>query len=113
MIDLILATDMTVHKKLQNSIEKLSKDLSLSKDPADRNKLRTKAMCADASNEDMKVRVSGEQCEKLLVLKVGLHLADIANPAKPQSICTFWARRVVQEFFEQGDKEKQMGLDIS
>lgn len=111
IIDLILATDMAVHKKLQNSIEKLSKELTMCKDPKDRNKLRTKVM--SATNEDMKVRVSGELCEKKLVLKVGLHLADISNPAKPQNICTYWAKRVVQEFFEQGDKEKAMNLEIS
>lgn len=83
----------------------------MSKDANGRNKLRTKADAA--TNDDMKVRVSGEACEKQLVLKVGLHLADIANPAKPQKICTYWAKRVVQEFFEQGDKEKAMNIEIS
>jgi cAMP-specific phosphodiesterase 4 len=50
--------------------------------------------------------------EPLLWLKLFLHLADISNPMKPFSICKAWSRRVLDEFFAQGDKEKSLGLPV-
>ena len=40
-----------------------------------------------------------------LLLTMALHAADICNPAKPVPIATTWARRSMDEFFKQGDKE--------
>ena len=50
---------------------------------------------------------------KLFFLEVLLHCSDISNPFKPFFICEQWADLVAAEFFQQGDKEAAMGLDIS
>jgi calcium/calmodulin-dependent 3',5'-cyclic nucleotide phosphodiesterase len=42
-----------------------------------------------------------------------LHSADISNPAKPWEIHTRWTARIMEEFFQQGDREKQLSLPIS
>lgn len=47
------------------------------------------------------------------ILPFILHLADISNPAKSLPTAVEWADRVLQEFFEQGDEEKELGLPIS
>merc|ERR1712232_1348201 len=47
------------------------------------------------------------------ILDVFLHCADISNPIKPFEMCKKWAWRVIDEFFAQGDQEKQLKLDIS
>jgi hypothetical protein len=36
------------------------------------------------------------------------HCADVSNPAKKKSLCLAWAR--VQEFFRQGDREREAGV---
>ncbi len=41
-----------------------------------------------------------------------LHSADVSNPFKPWPICRAWAGLVLEEFFLQGDKEKEMGLTV-
>merc|ERR550534_2861732 len=51
--------------------------------------------------------------EKIFVLEAGIHLADLSNPAKPLAIATDWAERIVQEFFAQGDRERELGIPIS
>ena len=42
-----------------------------------------------------------------------IHMADISNPTKPFEIYSIWAERVMNEFYLQGDKEKELGLPIS
>ena len=42
-----------------------------------------------------------------------VHAADISNPAKPPQIQFEWTRRVMTEFFMQGDLEASLGLPVS
>jgi len=47
------------------------------------------------------------------ILKALVHAADIGNPSRPFDICKMWALKILSEFFQQGDKERAMGLEIS
>jgi len=49
---------------------------------------------------------------KLPLLGMLLHLADVSNPLKPFQICHAWAWRVLDEYFAQGDEEKELGLPV-
>lgn len=42
-----------------------------------------------------------------------VHCADLSNPTKPLDIYRQWVDRIMEEFFRQGDKERDQGLDIS
>jgi len=46
-------------------------------------------------------------------LSMFVHCADIANPAKPGPFARTWTWRVMQEFYKQGDKEREMNIAIS
>mmetsp|Transcript_74296 Transcript_74296/g.208570 ORF Transcript_74296/g.208570 Transcript_74296/m.208570 type:complete len:330 (-) Transcript_74296:90-1079(-) len=41
-----------------------------------------------------------------------LHFSDISNPTKPFHICKRWAWCIVDEFFLQGDREKELGITV-
>merc|ERR1712113_890605 len=41
-----------------------------------------------------------------------LHVADVSNAMKPFELSKQWARRVVDEFFKQGDEEKRLGIPV-
>eukprot|EP00516_Mucochytrium_quahogii_P004862 CAMPEP_0203749716 /NCGR_PEP_ID=MMETSP0098-20131031/4163_1 /ASSEMBLY_ACC=CAM_ASM_000208 /TAXON_ID=96639 /ORGANISM=" , Strain NY0313808BC1" /LENGTH=630 /DNA_ID=CAMNT_0050638809 /DNA_START=2265 /DNA_END=4157 /DNA_ORIENTATION=+ len=47
------------------------------------------------------------------LLKTTLHCADVSNAAKSPRLCQRWAMLVQDEFFKQGDMEKENGLKIS
>lgn len=51
--------------------------------------------------------------ERHAILELVLHCSDISNPLKPYDLCAKWADLVVEEFFQQGDRERSGGLEIS
>ena len=46
-------------------------------------------------------------------LNVLIHAADISNPTKPMNVYNVWIDRIMEEFWNQGDKEKELKLPIS
>jgi cAMP-specific phosphodiesterase 4 len=40
-------------------------------------------------------------------------LADLSNPAKPIDLYRQWNERILEEYWRQGDREKQLGLEVS
>jgi len=51
--------------------------------------------------------------DKLMVIKMMVHLADISNPVKPFKLALIWTGLLYDEFFKQGDKEKEAGRPCS
>eukprot|EP01107_Rhizomastix_libera_P014968 TRINITY_DN5164_c0_g2_i1.p1 TRINITY_DN5164_c0_g2~~TRINITY_DN5164_c0_g2_i1.p1 ORF type:complete len:623 (-),score=160.51 TRINITY_DN5164_c0_g2_i1:3-1871(-) len=68
---------------------------------------------------DLKARVAAEEFKwdnaqvRLLTLKMMIKAADISNPARSWNLCEKWAGLVMEEFFEQGDMEKERELTVS
>eukprot|EP00301_Raphidiophrys_heterophryoidea_P014408 c2252_g1_i1.p1 GENE.c2252_g1_i1~~c2252_g1_i1.p1 ORF type:complete len:592 (+),score=117.75 c2252_g1_i1:267-2042(+) len=50
---------------------------------------------------------------RLRVMQQALHCADISNPTKPWAVYSQWIRRIMGEFYIQGDLEKNLGLKVS
>ncbi|CAO3600457.1 unnamed protein product [Absidia cylindrospora] len=55
--------------------------------------------------------LSSSQCHDLC--RIILHAADISNTVRPWFISKQWSDLIVQEFFQQGDAEKQAGMNVS
>ncbi|XP_066107111.1 cGMP-inhibited 3',5'-cyclic phosphodiesterase 3B [Saccopteryx bilineata] len=51
--------------------------------------------------------------DRLLVCQVCIKLADINGPAKVRNLHLKWTEGIVNEFYEQGDEEANLGLPIS
>jgi hypothetical protein len=65
------------------------------------------------NGSSMEVPCMQDQDQRLFIMELFLHCADISNPYKPFTICEAWANIVVEEFHSQGDREKSEGLEIS
>ena len=85
MIEMILATDMSKHF-------------------ADLGKFKSRIV---AENFDPK------HLDKQLWMNMGMHVADISNPSKKWDISLKWTEWLYEEFFAQGDKERELGMQIS
>uniref|UniRef100_G3T1U9 Phosphodiesterase n=1 Tax=Loxodonta africana TaxID=9785 RepID=G3T1U9_LOXAF len=51
--------------------------------------------------------------DRLLVCQVCMKLADINGPAKVRDLHLKWTEGIVNEFYEQGDEEANLGLPVS
>lgn len=87
MIGMVLATDMGHHPKILNEFQ---------------NKILTESLNITTNLDD-----------KLLCLRLMIKCSDISNPARPLDIYLKWVDRVMNEFFDQGDKEKKLSLPVS
>lgn len=47
------------------------------------------------------------------VLQNLLHCADLSNPAKPLELYRQWTQRISEEFYHQGDLERECGIEPS
>jgi len=100
ILSLILGTDMAHHfdqvSKTQLFLEVNGEDV--------------RGYCSGKKDE---IECFAEDKNRVFIMELFLHCADISNPYKPFNICSRWADLVSQEFFSQGDKEKAGGMDIS
>mmetsp|Transcript_5078 Transcript_5078/g.4300 ORF Transcript_5078/g.4300 Transcript_5078/m.4300 type:complete len:171 (+) Transcript_5078:221-733(+) len=56
---------------------------------------------------------SPDDDDKLLCMGIGIHLADISNPTKDWGLTLKWTELLFEEFFKQGDRERELGLKIT
>ncbi|GFY74281.1 cGMP-inhibited 3',5'-cyclic phosphodiesterase B [Trichonephila inaurata madagascariensis] len=53
------------------------------------------------------------EADRLLVMQMAIKLSDINGPCKCQQLHMQWTYRIAEEFYEQGDEERSLGLPIS
>lgn len=83
VIDMVLATDMSSHFQ------------------------QIKAMKNILNHSD------NFNADKSKVLSLMIHISDISHPAKEWELHSNWTQLLMEEFFRQGDREKELGLECS
>ena len=51
--------------------------------------------------------------KQLQVLQTLVHCADLGNPTKPLDVYRRWVGAIFEEFYEQGDRERDLGIRVS
>ncbi|CAL8320199.1 unnamed protein product [Lota lota] len=104
IIDMVLATEMTRHfehvNKFVNSVNKPMAAIEESNSNSEN---------SDGEGQE-NIRSSPEN--RLLIKRMMIKCADVANPCRPLELCIEWAGRISEEYFAQTDEEKLQGLPV-
>lgn len=101
IVDMILHTDMSLHTKIYTSLK-----LKIEKNSIENGENISKLV----KEIDSSVQKFDAQQE---ILNYFLHAADLSHNVKSFEITEVWTNLVMNEFWDQGDKEKELGLPIS
>ncbi|XP_078010027.1 3',5'-cyclic-AMP phosphodiesterase 4A isoform X8 [Phascolarctos cinereus] len=88
----VLATDMSKHMSLLADLKTM---------------VETKKVTSSG------VLLLDNYTDRIQVLRNMVHCADLSNPTKPLALYRQWTDRIMEEFFRQGDKERERGMEIS
>uniref|UniRef100_A0A3P9AB95 Phosphodiesterase n=1 Tax=Esox lucius TaxID=8010 RepID=A0A3P9AB95_ESOLU len=92
VIDIVLATDMSKHMNLLADLKTM---------------VETKKVTSSG------VLLLDNYNDRIQVLQNMVHCADLSNPTKPLQLYRQWTDRIMDEFFSQGDRERERGMEIS
>ncbi|XP_043834055.1 cAMP-specific 3',5'-cyclic phosphodiesterase 4C isoform X3 [Dromiciops gliroides] len=92
VIDMVLATDMSKHMNLLADL---------------------KTMVETKKVTSLGVLLLDNYSDRIQVLQNMVHCADLSNPTKPLELYRQWTDRIMVEFFQQGDREREKGIEIS
>eukprot|EP00927_Polykrikos_kofoidii_P086174 TRINITY_DN9576_c0_g1_i2.p1 TRINITY_DN9576_c0_g1~~TRINITY_DN9576_c0_g1_i2.p1 ORF type:complete len:604 (-),score=108.49 TRINITY_DN9576_c0_g1_i2:35-1846(-) len=108
VIDMVLSTDTQFHDQLMADLADLTTSVSADK--------VANSLSCDTSqgyNCSSTLQNPAQSKDRQTLLKVLMHAADVSNPTRPERIMKFWVRRVLMEFWDQGDEERRLGVEIS
>ncbi|XP_068175931.1 3',5'-cyclic-AMP phosphodiesterase 4C-like isoform X2 [Antennarius striatus] len=92
VIDMVLATDMSKHMNFLADM---------------------KTMVETKKVTSLGVLLLDNYSDRIQVLQNMVHCADLSNPTKPLELYKRWTDRIMVEFFTQGDRERDKGMEIS
>ncbi|XP_058803948.1 cAMP-specific 3',5'-cyclic phosphodiesterase-like isoform X2 [Phymastichus coffea] len=92
VIDMVLSTDMSKHMSLLADLKTM---------------VETKKVAGSG------VLLLDNYTDRIQVLENLVHCADLSNPTKPLPLYRRWVDLLMEEFFQQGDKEREQNMDIS
>ncbi|NWJ11827.1 PDE4D phosphodiesterase, partial [Crypturellus undulatus] len=88
----VLATDMSKHMNLLADL---------------------KTMVETKKVTSLGVLLLDNYSDRIQVLQNMVHCADLSNPTKPLQLYRQWTERIMEEFFRQGDREREKVMEIS
>jgi cAMP-specific phosphodiesterase 4 len=51
--------------------------------------------------------------DRMMFLKMMIKAADVSNPCKATDLYLFWTNNILEEFYHQGDLEREAGLPVT
>ncbi|XP_053405360.1 high affinity cAMP-specific and IBMX-insensitive 3',5'-cyclic phosphodiesterase 8B-like isoform X3 [Mercenaria mercenaria] len=106
IIDMVLATEMMKHfehlNKFVNGINKLTQKAEESSSMSGTGSPDSATLISQLSTSE----------NKMLIRRMLIKCADVSNPCRPVNLCMEWAKRIAEEYCQQTDEEKQLGLPV-
>lgn len=102
----LTAVKPELERQIQNLI--LATDITRQQEFLSRFKRYLGPSSPDEESLDMRI-----PDHRQFILQIALKCADISNPCRPWDISKKWSHKVCEEFYRQGDFERQLGLMVT
>ncbi|KAF6721736.1 High affinity cAMP-specific and IBMX-insensitive 3',5'-cyclic phosphodiesterase 8B [Oryzias melastigma] len=104
IIDMVLATEMTRHfEHVSKFVNSINKPMAA---------IEETSTCSGNSESESQTNFRNSAENRLLIKRMLIKCADVANPCRPLELCIEWAGRISEEYFAQTDEEKRLGLPV-
>lgn len=104
VIAMVLGTDMSKHLKHVATLKTM----------VEMRRLSTSSLSPSPTNPLPIAVIDPDNAEdKLHILECLIHCSDLSNPLKPLPLYSQWTDKIMEEFFRQGDQERELELEIS
>lgn len=103
-IDIVLSTDMSKHMTLVADLKTMVETRRIS---------GSHALRRSHAHSGSHALLLDNYDDRIQILKTLVHCADLSNPTKPLYLYRQWTDRIMEEFFRQGDLERDDGLEVS
>ncbi|RVE66107.1 hypothetical protein OJAV_G00123170 [Oryzias javanicus] len=104
IIDMVLATEMTRHfEHVSKFVNSINKPMAA---------IEETSTCSGNSESESQTNLRNSAENRLLIKRMLIKCADVANPCRPLELCIEWAGRISEEYFAQTDEEKRLGLPV-
>ncbi|XP_032874502.1 high affinity cAMP-specific and IBMX-insensitive 3',5'-cyclic phosphodiesterase 8B [Amblyraja radiata] len=104
IIDMVLATEMTKHFEHVNKfVNSINKPMS---------SIEETSLNSESSDGECPSGIKNAIENRLLIKRMLIKCADVANPCRSVNHCIEWAGRISEEYFAQTDEEKSQGLPV-
>ncbi|KAJ8261257.1 hypothetical protein COCON_G00169800 [Conger conger] len=104
IIDMVLATEMTRHFEHVNKfVNSVNKPMTAMEESSSN---------SEGSDCEGQASIRNSPENRLLIKRMMIKCADVANPCRPMELCIEWAGRISEEYFAQTDEEKRQGLPV-
>eukprot|EP01013_Petalomonas_cantuscygni_P006974 TRINITY_DN1842_c0_g1_i1.p1 TRINITY_DN1842_c0_g1~~TRINITY_DN1842_c0_g1_i1.p1 ORF type:complete len:633 (-),score=203.36 TRINITY_DN1842_c0_g1_i1:395-2293(-) len=95
VMDMVLATDMGLHTKI---LAAFKRRLQEEKEQSE----KTQSQHMFAAKPDQR-----------LAMSMAIKMADVSNCGRPEHLYLTWGNKIADEFFLQGDRERNVGIQVS
>ncbi|KAM9820508.1 high affinity cAMP-specific and IBMX-insensitive 3',5'-cyclic phosphodiesterase 8B [Neosynchiropus ocellatus] len=103
IIDMVLATEMTRHfEHVSKFVNSINKPMAIEQP----------GTCSVSGDGEGPASFRNSPENRLLIKRMLIKCADVANPCRPTELCIEWAGRISEEYFAQTDEEKRQGLPV-
>ncbi|VDO45521.1 unnamed protein product, partial [Brugia timori] len=105
---------VSLNKKQRQLFRKLTIEMVLATDMS-----KHMSILADLKTMVEAKKVAGssvltlDKTDRIQVMQTMIHLADLSNPTKPIDLYSIWVKNIMEEYWRQGDRERDLGIDIS
>lgn len=113
LIQIVFTTDVSKHLNHITTLRELIDELQTTQTLKNSQNIIDKDNTTNKKNEHDRKSVMSKAEIRSIIRNMTVKASDLSNPTRPLEIALKWTDAIMEEFWQQGEKESQLGLTIT